>query len=129
MPRWRSLLPVAQRPPPRRREVRLLAREDQHEQVERHRRRPVLAPFQRRGEAQAERADEGPVDRERGERVSRRAARDVQLSMRSMAILHDASLSAYHHRLIAAIVYIFTALGDKFTFFTVCVQSLERAFE
>ena len=29
-----------------------------------------------------------------------------------MAILHDASLSAYHHRLIAAIVYIFTALGD-----------------
>jgi FKBP12-rapamycin complex-associated protein len=29
-----------------------------------------------------------------------------------LAILHDASLSAYHHRLIAAIVYIFTALGD-----------------
>ena len=29
-----------------------------------------------------------------------------------MAILHDASLSAYHHRLIAALVYIFTALGD-----------------
>ena len=30
-----------------------------------------------------------------------------------LAILHDASLSAYHHRLIAALVYIFSALGDQ----------------
>ena len=30
-----------------------------------------------------------------------------------LAILHDASLSACHHRLIAALVYIFTSLGEQ----------------